>query len=537
MPSELQNTNRFQNVAAWNQAHGFRMRLYRAQKGGRNYATLTISALVLAAMILLLALSQDKGVNWVTLNLVVANILIWFLPLWLQFRSGIIDPFHPMVYLGFMFGLPMILMKGVQLALGGDSTALALTSDRDYFLNLALIYTAFGWLCTLFGFYMPLFRTIARSVSLPRVFSEGRRLKLSIVLMMMVVGLACDAILIKEGAFGSSLTEISGNLPLIAVVRPLSNWFPMALFILVYVATMARASSAWRLTLTVAVCIVVPLSLLSGSRSLLFSLAIVAAAAAFYAYPHIEPRKMLIWLVLCAIGLYVGILVSTQYRHLRQISASFETISPTEMSQYVGQALEDTIHRPLEEQASQSSNILMQRLNSIELLAVTLARAQDLKSAEISVGIDDNIYRELASAFIPRPLWSGKPILTNFGLWFSRLYLDSSYVTWSGPSMFGDLYRNFGFWGVPIGMILFGFYLRIIYDCLIIRAKGTLGPMLYLFLLMSANLEGGYTGYLLTGSRISFAALVLFAVIYIFRGQKKDRLGIEAAMPDAHAGA
>jgi hypothetical protein len=173
----------------------------------------------------------------------------------------------------------------------------------------------------------------------------------------------------------------------------------------------------------------------------------------------------------------------------------------------------------------QTKDVLFERLNAIELLAVTLARAEELKPAESAVGIDNNILRDLQAALIPRPFWPDKPIISNFGLWFSRLYLDSPYVTWSGPSMFGDLYRNFGIVGVPIGMLFLGFCLRILYECTIMRGiSGPLVPMLYTFLLMTVNLEGGYSGFLLAGSRVLFSIAVLCVLLHFVGGRIKPKI-------------
>ena len=59
----------------------------------------------------------------------------------------------------------------------------------------------------------------------------------------------------------------------------------------------------------------------------------------------------------------------------------------------------------------------------------------------------------LATAFVPRVLWPGKPKM-DFPTKFARRYLKVESGT--GPSHLGDLYRNFGFLGVILGMGAFG---------------------------------------------------------------------------------
>jgi hypothetical protein len=69
----------------------------------------------------------------------------------------------------------------------------------------------------------------------------------------------------------------------------------------------------------------------------------------------------------------------------------------------------------------------------------------------------NTIPRALAIAVVPRVLWRDKPILDD-ATRFSQLYLKHGPTTrtGTGPSHFGDLYRNFGLIGVVLGMGLLG---------------------------------------------------------------------------------
>ncbi len=56
--------------------------------------------------------------------------------------------------------------------------------------------------------------------------------------------------------------------------------------------------------------------------------------------------------------------------------------------------------------------------------------------------------------FIPRVLWPDKPT-TSRGGWFTR-YIGVDYATAIAMTSFGELYWNFGFIGVAIGMFIIG---------------------------------------------------------------------------------
>jgi hypothetical protein len=100
-----------------------------------------------------------------------------------------------------------------------------------------------------------------------------------------------------------------------------------------------------------------------------------------------------------------------------------------------------------------SLDTLMRRLRQVENVAVVIrdtpsvfpyARGQDVSDA-------------LLLTAIPRVVWPDKPVF-DAGRRFPQLYLSQPVESRSttGPSHFGDLYRNFGIPGVVIGMGLLG---------------------------------------------------------------------------------
>jgi hypothetical protein len=96
---------------------------------------------------------------------------------------------------------------------------------------------------------------------------------------------------------------------------------------------------------------------------------------------------------------------------------------------------------------------------------VTVANYEKLAPYEASYGLDNNIINDMYSAFVPRFVWADKAH-TSDARAFSALYFN--YGENSFPiSPFADLLRNFGPIGVPIGMLLLGIYLRLLYTTLI----------------------------------------------------------------------
>ena len=70
-------------------------------------------------------------------------------------------------------------------------------------------------------------------------------------------------------------------------------------------------------------------------------------------------------------------------------------------------------------------------------------------------------------AFIPRIVWPGKPLIT-FGKWVTENYSapGTDVVSDTGASWVGELFFNFGFTGVILGMAILGVYFRALHESL-----------------------------------------------------------------------
>jgi hypothetical protein len=70
----------------------------------------------------------------------------------------------------------------------------------------------------------------------------------------------------------------------------------------------------------------------------------------------------------------------------------------------------------------------------------------------------------IAISYVPRILWPGKPNTTT-GEWVSQTYGSPyDFHTDVGPTWIGELYFNWGYTGVVLGMFVVGFLLRLIQE-------------------------------------------------------------------------
>ena len=112
-----------------------------------------------------------------------------------------------------------------------------------------------------------------------------------------------------------------------------------------------------------------------------------------------------------------------------------------------------------------SAQALADRIENLSSVAVVVANYERLAPYEASYGLENNIVNDTLTSFVPRFLWNEKPP-TSDARTYSALYFsfgDNSFAI----SPFADLCRNFGPIGVPLGMLVLGIYLRLIYALLI----------------------------------------------------------------------
>jgi hypothetical protein len=117
-----------------------------------------------------------------------------------------------------------------------------------------------------------------------------------------------------------------------------------------------------------------------------------------------------------------------------------------------------TMHHP-QRSATLALDKMSRRTRQIENVAIIL---HDTPSV-FPYSRGNELPKALATAFIPRVLWPGKPRMDS-ATTFARRYLKqpTSVRSGTGPSHFGDLYRSFGLPGVILGMGLFGVGLAVL---------------------------------------------------------------------------
>ena len=115
----------------------------------------------------------------------------------------------------------------------------------------------------------------------------------------------------------------------------------------------------------------------------------------------------------------------------------------------------------------------------------------------------------LLGYFIPRAIYPSKPY--GIGMLFTQTFYPISFKNGSGiaPSLMVDLYWNFDIPGIIIGMILFGIFLRSIYEYAWINPKQPIP------IIVSALVMGQIFGWLKSGTDTPTQALIGYIITII----------------------
>ena len=210
------------------------------------------------------------------------------------------------------------------------------------------------------------------------------------------------------------------------------------------------------------------------------------------------------------IFLLFGMIYGTTFRSLK---TNDDRVS---VEQYVTIALEtveNITEKDWSKQAADSLEVLAERLEIVSSLGVVVANYEQMQSYEAEYGLENNIWTYTWTAFIPRFLWKDKPLIAdNYS--YNELYFDHGGFGLAITAM-GDLLRNFGPLGVPLGMILLGFSLRILYALFVEGLPFSIWrSTIYLTVLAKISYDSFYGEIFPTVIRV---AVVIFIQLFILK--------------------
>ncbi|MGD9589707.1 MAG: O-antigen polymerase [Pyrinomonadaceae bacterium] len=472
---------------------------------------LMAAALLLAGLVVLL--SSDLTESFPYLYLIpwlIGLMAVLLLPTLILHYQGKLTLVDPLVYATWSYFFPAFVVGGFMLT-AGWSQPYFLSFIQDPATNLpytvVIIGLGFGGLAI--GYLSPVGRRLGTSLGqfLPQKDFDSSALFIPGLILLilgtfntfgaLIIGVVgyqrADAIDSYSGlVFLTTLFWMQGSFILWFVIfrRGIVDVKAVSVFGVLLLLTIGRA-------------------LISGNRAALFQVFLIVTLAFILAGGRFNFKRTVAAGFVLTVCLVAGMIYGTTFRHVKGTEARvsfeqytdniFETIDQVGKFDLVG-GLEVALLG------------FAERLDTFSSVAVVVSNYEQLAPYEESYGLDNNIWKDLSTFFIPRVIWDEKPIASEPRK-YSDLYFDFGENSFAITPM-ADLLRNFGPIGVPIGMFLFGIIIRSIYRTLIEDQPRTFWRVTLFFMLIMAISYEGFYGILIPYLfKVGFTALVGILIV------------------------
>ena len=393
---------------------------------------------------------------------VVAGIVV-LTPSAYLFYTGRFDPFHPLVFAAWSYIFPAFIIGAVIISFHlVNPYFLTFIDDPEYNLPLSLVYVAIGFIGLTAGYSLPVGRYFANKIEprLPNWQWEPSRVWLGGILLLLA-GIAVNIIGFIQGIMGfQRVTEVGIFDALLFFLVILISEGSVLLWLAVF---SVKQKSVVYFSVIALLIAFIPLRMaLIGSRSSLVLSFFPIAMAFRYSGRRLGLRNSLVFGGLLAAAICIGVTYGTSFRNIKGSEARMDA------GDYIGQIGATLDYLSSEDPMiiiETSAQSLADRVENLSSLAVVVANYERLAPYEASYGLENNILNDTLTSFIPRFVWNDKPS-TSDARAYSDLYFNYGENSFA-ITPFGDLLRNFGPAGVPLGMLVLGIYLRLIYALLI----------------------------------------------------------------------
>jgi hypothetical protein len=461
------------------------------ERSGAPGVVLMASAVVIAVFLAIFSSDLTQSfpylylLPWITgLGAVLASPSIY---LYYRGRLTLVDP---IVFASWSYFFPAFVIGGLMLS-GGWSQPYFLTfiQDAEYNLPYTVVLIMLGFTGLAAGYFSPVGLKLGAAFGryLPkRDFDTSAMLIPG--LFLLILGTLNTVIALFWGLFGYQIRDAVESYSGILVVITLF-WMQGTFMLWYYIFSRGRfVDLRSALLMVLLLGITIGRALFAGNRAALLQAFILVLCAFLLAGRKLNFRRTLIAGGILSFCLVAGMIYGTTFRDLKG------TESSVSVDQYAENIL-DTFDEVGRFDLARSSELaftgLAGRFDTLSSVAVVVSNYEQLQPYEESYGLDDNIQKDISTFFIPRVLWNEKPVASEprkySDLYFN--YGDNSFAI----TPIGDLLRNYGPIGVPIGMFILGILLRFIYRSLIEGQPRTIWrATLYFTLVMTISYEGFY---------------------------------------------
>ncbi len=415
--------------------------------------------------------------------------LVLLFPSMVLVAYGRFDWFHPLVYPVWSYLFPAFAIGSLYIASAAyDSRSLSLLPDPDRDIPLAMMCVAVGFAGLFAGFAVPAARAAGMRVAnvLPAWEWSGTGMLVACFILH-ILGRIIEYFAFSRGAIGYQVGEspaLLGN-----TFYSFSLFGRMTMFLLWLELFRLRRFRAGHYLVLAILLMLIPYSvMISGGKGELLRSVITVFFAFWASGRRIRPRHSFTAVVLVLIALLAGMIYGTSFR---RIKGGEDMVGFAENMALWKFAYQEAGGIEAGEALGFAIETALKRFDTVTSLAVFVSDHEQLRPVEEFYGASGNIWKSVYTAFIPRFLWPEKPVVADARR-LTVLYFNVEGVSLAATPM-GDLLRNFGWIGVPLGMALLGFVLRVFRVAFVDSSRRSTWAMVaYFLLLTNVSYEGLY---------------------------------------------
>lgn len=416
----------------------------------------------------------------------------------------------PIVFATWSYFFPAFVMGGLFFAFGWSQPYyLAFTQDIPYTLPLTVGLVALGFSGLVIGYFLPIGERIGAFFAklLPTANYEPPKY-IGPGLILLMLGIFNTVLAFVLGVFGYQRAgEISSYDGLIYLTTLLWMQASFLLWNVLFRKKQITVSSVIVFILLVSTAL--SKALLAGNRGSALQVFIIVVCAYVLSGRELKAKQIAISGTLLTVLLIAGMIYGTTFRNIKggETQLGFD-----QYTENIGRTF-DQIGKSDSAQSLQFGfDRLTERLDILTTLSVVVSNYEQLAPYEEAYDLDNNIWKDMTVFLVPRVVWKEKPSASDPRR-YSDLYFNQGDTSFAITPI-GDLLRNFGIVGIPIGMLIIGVFLRVIYRSLVESQPLSIWrSMMYFMLLTSVSYEAFYGTIIPTFIKVGFVAA--FGVLFV----------------------
>ncbi len=448
--------------------------------------------------------------------------VVMAIPMFILYYQGKFTFVDPLVFATFSYFFPAFVVGGLFFAIGLSQPAFtSLIQDPQDTLPLTIALVALGFSGLAVGYLLPLGAKIGSVIAnrLPAADYSPNSLIFP-ALLLLLSGVMNTFFALILGQFGyQRAVDVNSYDGLIYFTTLFWVQASFLLWLIIF------RQKKWNFIFLPIIVLLISTSLTkflySGGRGNIIQVFLVITFAFILSGRRFSFKQGAIGGILLTIGLMIGMIYGTTFRNIK---GSEETQSAEQYTENVFRTVEAVGQSDVYDTLTFGAVNFTERVDVLSTLAVVVSNYEQLQPYEEAYGLDDNIWAETKNSLIPRIIWPDKPVVSDYRK-YSDLYFNFAGSSYAITPM-GDLLRNYGIIGIPIGMLLIGMVLRLVYRSLVENQMPIIWRVtLYFMVLTSVSYEGFYGTILPVFFKIGLTAVIGILIVNVI-AKRIDRANL-----------